>query len=887
LRGPRQDQNDFEQALFARTVERGNIPLNNPNATRPAIPVGDPATVFSLWTNSYPLKADLIRAQRDLGLERVSFYWWVYLFGVAAIVYVGLWVYIRPLWIVFALHGVGLVFLCGGITVALVTTLGAQREFMGVANDVGSRSGWGAPKSAAPGGAIPPPMMAHESALPVDASTAPVRVREYFPETLFWRPELITDDNGLAELEVDLADSITTWRLTASAITSEGQLGGLQSSLRVYQPFFVDLNLPVTLTRGDEVSIPAVVNNYLNQEQAVDLKLEKEDWFELLGGDLETKLTLDPSAVRSVNYRIKVKKVGRHTLQVTAKSRIVADAIKRAIEVIPDGLAVEQVTNGTLQQPVNVNVNLPNDAIEGSGKLLVKVYPSSFSQLVEGLEGLFQQPYGCFEQTSSTTYPNVLALDYLRRTKKSVPAVEGKARQYIHLGYQRLLGFEIAGGGFDWFGNPPANRVLTAYGLMEFQDMAAVHDVDPNLIQRSRNWLMRQRSPDGSWTPERHKLHSGDPTAGGDADLEKYVTTAYIAWAVFKHSHARSANEDLDPNAPATRTYLLARQPAEFTDPYILALACNALRACNTQDQELRPYLEKLDSLKQTDPEKKLAWWGQPQRARTMFYGEGNSGAVETTATAVLALLDGQQHPASVRGGLSWLVQQRKNAGTFGSTQATVLALKALLAGTDQPLGGDKERRIEIALGDVKKSIVIPADQGEVMQLVNLSEHLKPGEQQVRLTETSGTGAGFQVVFRHHVPEPDVAPAKEPLTINVSYDKTELAVGDTISVEAMITNNLPTAAPMVILDLPIPAGFTINPDDWLGLVKDKRIDKYQVNARSVVVYLRGLQPNRPLRLTYQLKATMPVKLTVPSARVYEYYNEEKHGRSRAVGMTVK
>ena len=95
-------------------------------------------------------------------------------------------------------------------------------------------------------------------------------------------------------------------------------------------------------------------------------------------------------------------------------------------------------------------------------------------------------PSGCFEQTSSTTYPNVLALDYLRRTNKSVPAVEAKAREYIHFGYQRLVSFEVAGGGFDWFGRPPANRTLTAYGLMEFEDMARVHDVDPKLIQRTR-----------------------------------------------------------------------------------------------------------------------------------------------------------------------------------------------------------------------------------------------------------------------------------------------------------------------------------------------------------------------------------------------------------------
>ena len=153
---------------------------------------------------------------------------------------------------------------------------------------------------------------------------------------------------------------------------------------------------------------------------------------------------------------------------------------------------------------------VPDDAIPGSVQAIVKIYPSSFSQVVEGLDGIFQRPYGCFEQTSSTTYPNVLALDYLRRTNKSVPAVEAKARQYIHLGYQRLLSFEIAGGGFDWFGHPPANRTLTAYGLMEFQDMARVHDVDPSLIERTRRWLLDQQRSDGSWEPEGHQLHD-DP----------------------------------------------------------------------------------------------------------------------------------------------------------------------------------------------------------------------------------------------------------------------------------------------------------------------------------------------------------------------------------------
>ena len=72
-----------------------------------------------------------------------------------------------------------------------------------------------------------------------------MRLREYFPETLLWQPSLITDDQGRAEMPLTFADSITTWRLTASASSKGGALGGVTTPLRVFQDFFVDIDLPV------------------------------------------------------------------------------------------------------------------------------------------------------------------------------------------------------------------------------------------------------------------------------------------------------------------------------------------------------------------------------------------------------------------------------------------------------------------------------------------------------------------------------------------------------------------------------------------------------------------------------------------------------------------
>src|SRR5207253_5932416 len=137
------------------------------------------------------------------------------------------------------------------------------------------------------------------------------------------------------------------------------------------------------------------------------------------------------------------------------------------------------VFNGRLESTAKHAVTFPATAIPDAEKIFVRLYPGPLSQVIEGMDSLLRMPFGCFEQTSSATYPNVLALDYMKRTKKVTPEVHAKAEGYIANGYQRLLTFEVPGGGFSWFGNAPANKILTAYGLMEFYEMSKVHDVDP------------------------------------------------------------------------------------------------------------------------------------------------------------------------------------------------------------------------------------------------------------------------------------------------------------------------------------------------------------------------------------------------------------------------
>ena len=688
------------------------------------------------------------------------------------------------------------------------------------------------------------------------------RVRQWFPETLLWRPELITDDNGMITLDVELADSITNWKVLASAVSTDGSLGASETDITVFQPFFVDLDLPVSLTRSDEVEVPIVVYNYLDDPQTIELTIEEADWFELTGPPKRT-IELAANEIRSLKVRIKANKVGIGKLKVIALGGDdVGDAIEKQIQVRPEGQRIEKVANGALDSSFEFHFDVPRDAVEGSPQAQVKIYPSSFSQIVEGLDSIFCMPHGCFEQTSSTTYPSVLALDYLRQTGQSIPAVEAKAQRFIQLGYQRLLTFEVAGGGFDWFGNPPANRTLTAYGLMEFKDMAAVCSVDPRLIQRTEKWLLSQQRPDGSWDSESHMMES-DPTGNRD----RLATTAYIAWSLFDGTSTTAAQQQ-------AKYFLLAHDPASIQSPYILGLISNALLAMDATAQA-EPFLARLRTMQQVSGDGKMVWWESRPKEQTVFYGSGRSGRVETTAMVTLALLSARESPNTTARCLRWLISQKDGTGNWHSTQATVLALKALLKGIGSATDAARDRKIKVQLnGQPSQTVSIAAENADVMRSMVL-QNLKLGADNViRLEDLTGAGAGFQIVAQYHVVKDSVQKESSPLTIDLVYDRTEVEVDGRVLVTATVTNQSDADLPMVMVSLPVPPGFSIDRETFDRLQATKVIQKFDVTDNQVILYLSGLKAKKQITIKYHLDARLAANVIAPSARAYLYYQPE-------------
>jgi uncharacterized protein YfaS (alpha-2-macroglobulin family) len=717
------------------------------------------------------------------------------------------------------------------------------------------------------------------------AGGAGPRVRSFFPETLYTNPALITDGQGRASIRVPMADSITTWRISSLASTVGGQLGSATLPIRVFQDFFVDLDLPVSVTEGDVLSVPVAVYNYLPERHQVSLDLRQDPWFALDGDQASKQVEVGAGEVTVAYFRIKAGKIGEQQLQVTARiagapAGQPGDAEARVLNVLPNGQEKDVVVNERLEGSASKAVVIPDGAIADASKILVKLYPGALSQVVEGLDSILRMPGGCFEQTSSSTYPDVLVMDYLKTSKKITPEIQAKADGFISLGYQRLVTFEVPGGGFSWFGQAPANKILTAYGLMEFSDMSRIHEVDQRLIERTQNWLASQQQPDGGFKPDTSFINEGATT---HYNTDVLRITAYIGWSLAATGYKGQAVEK-------AKQYCASHATGK-EDAYTLAVLAN-FAADYGRDEGWTGAAVNALAAKATEDDKTAYW---KQEAETPTSAREASADLETTALAAQALLKSGQKSSLAKKALDYLTSKKDSLGNWQTTQATILALKAFVLSFSKGTAADTNGSVAVSIdGKEVNRLDITRDNNDLLQVVDLKPYTHTGSNKIDLKFTGRGSMQYQIVGRYYMPwagEPDAGP-KDPLSIQVSYDRTRLAQDEVATARVKVQNNTRAVAKMIMVDLGTPPGFEPSAEDFDNLIKSSegrpggKLEKYTITAKQIILYFDGLNPNQRLEFSYKLRAKFPLRARTFSSRVYEYYNPSIENRTKPVEMVV-
>ena len=357
------------------------------------------------------------------------------------------------------------------------------------------------------------------------------RVRQFFPETWLWQ-DLETDANGYATFAADAPDSITTWMLRAVSLSKEHGLGVAEAEMRVFQPFFVSVDLPYSAVRGEEFPIEVALYNYLDSEQTFFVELADSDDYALLDS-AEKSVTIAGSDVGGVEFSVRMTELGDVPIEITARSADAADAVIKPIIVEPEGVSNEFVENVILSagDGETFTIKPPPGAVDGSARTIVAISGSYLSQSIEGLENLFRMPYGCGEQNMILFAPNVFVARYLEETGQLKPEIMAKAEHLMTTGYQRELIYRRADGSFSAFGDSDESGSLwlTAFVLKTFAQAEGLIYMDDAVLSDAANWIADQQRPDGSFAPVGF-LHHQELLGGlrGNAALTAYVAIALL-----------------------------------------------------------------------------------------------------------------------------------------------------------------------------------------------------------------------------------------------------------------------------------------------------------------------------------------------------------------------
>uniref|UniRef100_G1LMD5 CD109 antigen n=1 Tax=Ailuropoda melanoleuca TaxID=9646 RepID=G1LMD5_AILME len=510
------------------------------------------------------------------------------------------------------------------------------------------------------------------------SSVSNPRIRKHFPETWIWL-DTNMGSRIYQEFEVTVPDSITSWVATAFVISEDLGLGLTSTpvELQAFQPFFIFLNLPYSVIRGEEFALEVTIFNYLKDVKVI---IEKNDKFDILMASNEINATghqqtiLVPSEDgATVLFPVKPTHLGEIPITVTAISPTASDAVTQRILVKAEGIEKSysqsillDLTDNKLQTPVKtLSFSFPPNTVSGSERVQITAIGDILGSSINGLASLIRMPYGCGEQNMINFAPNIYVLDYLTKKRQLTENLKEKALSFMRQGYQRELLYQREDGSFSAFGNddPSGSTWLSAFVLRCFLEADPYIDIDQNVLHRTYTWLKgRQKSSGEFWEPGR-VIHS--ELQGGNKSpvtLTAYIVTSLLGYKKYQ------PNIDVQESI----NFLESEFNRGISDNYTLALITYALSSVGSPKAK-----EALNMLTwRAEQEGGMQFWASSESKLSESW-QPRSLDIEVAAYALLSHFLQYQVSEGIPI-MRWLSRQRNSLGGFVSTQDTIVALKAL-----------------------------------------------------------------------------------------------------------------------------------------------------------------------------------------------------------------
>ncbi|KFB36249.1 thioester-containing protein 1 [Anopheles sinensis] len=511
-------------------------------------------------------------------------------------------------------------------------------------------------------------MSGHARTVPAEKTSTMISYRTNFLETWLWKTFTMSRLGKHTE-EVVVPDTTTAWQLTAFSVDPVYGLGIIKQPIvfTTVQSFYIVDNLPYSIKRGEAVALQFTLfnNNHAGGNAFVKMYNigNQTEFIGLPDGELSyTKSIIVPPKVGvPVSFLIKAKKLGEMVIRLSASFGREGDGIEKVIRVMPDSLVEKRMQSRIFNQNTYVNetfeiaLDIDKKADEGSQKIVFTVNPNMLSTVVQNLGELLTVPTGSGESNMVHFVPNLIVLNYLNAIRSPDTSLINRATSLLRQGYQNQMRYRQWDGSFGVWQNKGGSVFLTAF-VANALDIASkyIPEVDVSMVTKAFQWLATKQDSSGRFNEVGSIIHQDLQAGRNGIALTSYVVIAFLENRNAKVTHAYAISKGIQ--------YIKSNLP-DVSDNYVLSIATYALMLHDKTANALwlKTLIEKSTSV--NDGAER--YWSR------------DSHSIETTAYALLALIQAERYPDGVAV-MRWLVNKRYVTGSFPRTQDTFVGLKAL-----------------------------------------------------------------------------------------------------------------------------------------------------------------------------------------------------------------
>ncbi|MEM6996408.1 MAG: alpha-2-macroglobulin family protein, partial [Myxococcota bacterium] len=325
---------------------------------------------------------------------------------------------------------------------------------------------------------------------PSAAMAQPVSLRDVFATTAYFNGEVLTDEHGMANVEIAMPENLTTFRIMAVAVDPDhaDHFGNGETTVTVRKPIMVRPSLPRFANFGDRFEASVMVDNLTEDPQNIlvgtrGLNVE-------LSGSEEKFVEVPAGESREVRFSMAAKEVGRMRLQFAVMSNAGRDATEVTVPVHYPATAKAFADYGAIDATTQRVLEPPADALPDFGGLEVSMSSTALSGLEGAVEYLINYEYECAEQTASRILPIFALGDIIQEFPIATVSDRDKRDLLANDGIKKLLDRQNYDGGFRYWERGDSWPYLTNWVVLALlEGKRQGYKVDADALNNALNYV--------------------------------------------------------------------------------------------------------------------------------------------------------------------------------------------------------------------------------------------------------------------------------------------------------------------------------------------------------------------------------------------------------------